>query len=110
MKGPERCTLLMSKGDADERGLRAGASVEVRTRVGAVTVPLEITDAMMPGVVSLPHGFGHQKAGVKMGIASARPGASLNDITDDARLDRLSGNAAFSGTPVTVRAALDGAE
>ncbi len=102
IKGPERCTLLVSPADAARRSLATGDLVELRTRVGAIRVPVEVSGEMMEGVVSLPHGFGHDKAGTRLGVASERPGASLNDVTDDERLDRLSGNAAFSGTPVTV--------
>jgi anaerobic selenocysteine-containing dehydrogenase len=60
---------------------------------------------MMPGVVSLPHGFGHSRDGVQLEVATRQPGVSVNDLTDDRFLDVLSGNAAFSGVPVTVRAA-----
>jgi anaerobic selenocysteine-containing dehydrogenase len=84
-----RCTLLMHPGDAAVRGLRDCDIVEIRGRAGATTVQLEISSSVMPGVVSLPHGFSH---------------ASLNDVTDDLRLDNMSGTAAFSGTPVSVAA------
>jgi anaerobic selenocysteine-containing dehydrogenase len=100
MRGPDRCTLMLHATDASARGIADGDRVEVRSRVGAVTVPAEITDAVMPGVVSLPHGFGHAREGVRLGVATARPGASINDVTDPERLDALTGNAAFSGLPV----------
>jgi anaerobic selenocysteine-containing dehydrogenase len=70
--------------------------------VGEVLVPLEITDDIAPGVVSLPHGWGHARSGVELRVARDHAGASINDVTDDARVDALSGNAAFSGTPVVV--------
>jgi hypothetical protein len=57
---------------------------------------------MKPGVVSLPHGWGHHRPGVRLSTAAARPGASLNDVTDEERVDAMSGNAALSGVPVTV--------
>ena len=76
--------------------------MEVRSRVGAVTVQAEMTDALMPGVVSLPHGFGHGKAGVRLAVAAAHAGVSLNDLTDPAISDELTGNTAASGVPVTV--------
>jgi anaerobic selenocysteine-containing dehydrogenase len=104
IKGPARCTLQMHPSDAAARGLSHGARVELSSKVGAIEVPLEITDALMPGVVSLPHGFGHTRAGTATRIASANAGASINDVTDDGRIDPLSGNASFSGVPVTVRA------
>ena len=102
MRGPERCTLYMHPADA--AGLAEGAEVEVTTETGAVRVSLELTDTLMPGVVSLPHGFGHGLAGVGQRVAAARPGVSLNDLTDPARVDALTGNAVLNGTPVTVRA------
>jgi anaerobic selenocysteine-containing dehydrogenase len=103
VKGPARCTLQMHPRDAAARGLAEACRVEVRSNVGAVEVPLEITDALMEGVVSLPHGFGHARPGTQLRIANAHAGASINDVTDDARVDLLSGNASFSGVPVSVR-------
>ncbi len=104
VKGPEACTLLMHPRDAAERGLANGARVKLRSRVGEVHVPLEVSDAIAPGVVSLPHGWGHARDGVELRVARERPGASINDVTDDMRVDALSGTAAFSGTPVFVEA------
>ncbi|AWN22255.1 dehydrogenase [Deinococcus irradiatisoli] len=103
MRGPERCTLMLSEVDAARLGISDGQAVEVRSRVGAVTVPAELTDTLMPGVVSLPHGFGHGKAGVRLRTAQARPGVSYNDLTDPAALDELTGNSAAGGLPVTVK-------
>jgi anaerobic selenocysteine-containing dehydrogenase len=103
VKGPPRCTLQMNPKDAAARGLVSGAKVEVKSNVGAVQVALEITDALMEGVVSLPHGFGHARPGTQLRTANAHAGASINDVTDDARVDLLSGNASFSGVPVSVR-------
>jgi anaerobic selenocysteine-containing dehydrogenase len=102
VKGPARCTLLMHPEDANARGLLSGTVVEVRSRVGAVQVPLELSDEVMRGVVSLPHGFGHSRPGTRMRVAEAHAGVSLNDLTDDQEVDELSGNAAFSGIPVSV--------
>jgi anaerobic selenocysteine-containing dehydrogenase len=104
VKGPEACTLLMHPRDAAARGLTSGARVKLRSRVGEVRVPLEVSDDIAPGVVSLPHGWGHGRDGVELRIARERPGASINDVTDDMRVDALSGTAAFSGTPVFVEA------
>jgi anaerobic selenocysteine-containing dehydrogenase len=105
VKGREACTLLMHPRDAGERHLETGARVTLRSRVGEVNVPLEVSDEIAPGVVSLPHGWGHGSDGVELRIARERAGASINDVTDEARIDALSGNAAFSGTPVTVERA-----
>jgi anaerobic selenocysteine-containing dehydrogenase len=102
VKGPARCTLMMHPHDASGLSVQTGEPVRVKSRVGEITVPLEITDEVMPGVVSLPHGFGHHRAGTRMRTAEAHAGVSANDISDEALLDRLTGNAAFSGTPVSV--------
>ncbi|MCA2979292.1 MAG: molybdopterin-dependent oxidoreductase, partial [Myxococcaceae bacterium] len=105
VKGPNRCTLLMHPDDARARGLEAGQPVRVTSRVGAVVAPLEVTAAVMPGVVSLPHGYGHGREGVRLSVAAQRAGVSVNDLSDELRVDPLSGNAAFSGVPVEVEAA-----
>jgi anaerobic selenocysteine-containing dehydrogenase len=76
--------------------------VRVRSRVGEVAVPLAVSADIAAGVVSLPHGWGHARQGVELRVAKTRAGASLNDLTDEDRIDRLSGNAGFSGVPVTV--------
>ncbi len=105
VKGPERCTLLVHPTDAQARGLRDGERVRVRSRVGEVEVPLAVSDEMMPGVVSLPHGWGHDRPGTRMDVARAHAGVSANDLTDETFLDRLSGTASFSGVRVTLEAA-----
>jgi len=105
MRGKDRCTLLMHPDDAAGRGLADGALVEIVSRTGRIRAPLEVSDEMKRGVVSLPHGWGHHRPGTRQATAAASPGASLNDVTDDQRIDVLSGNAALSGVPVTVLAA-----
>lgn len=105
IKGRPRCTLQLHPLDAAARGLVQGQRVRVRSRVGEVEVPVEITAALMPGVASLPHGYGHQRPGTRLAVARAHPGASLNDLTDETRLDALTGNAALSAVPVWVQAA-----
>jgi anaerobic selenocysteine-containing dehydrogenase len=102
MSGKARCTLMIHPDDARTRGITDGANVEVRSRVGAVKVPAQLTDEVMPGVVSLPHGYGHDRPGVQLEVASRHAGVSINDLTDDRLVDEASGNAAFSGTPVHV--------
>jgi anaerobic selenocysteine-containing dehydrogenase len=104
VKGRDRCTLLMNPRDASARGLLDGQRVRVRSRVGEVQVPLEVTESMTPGVVSLPHGWGHGRSGTRLAVANAHAGASLNDLTDPMAVDGLSGVAAFSGVPVEVTA------
>jgi anaerobic selenocysteine-containing dehydrogenase len=100
-KGQARHQLLVNPTDLATRGLLDGAMVKVSSRVGTVVVEVKATDDMMPGVVSLPHGYGHQKDGVQLANATQVEGVSINDLTDPERLD-VSGNAALSGTPVTI--------
>ena len=102
-RGKTRHQLLMHPDDLAARGLSDGAPVLISSRVGKVTTEVRATDDMMPGVVSLPHGYGHQVGGTRMAHAATVAGVSINDLTDPERLD-VSGNAAFSGVPVTVSA------
>jgi anaerobic selenocysteine-containing dehydrogenase len=103
-KGKPRCTLLVHPEDAEAAGLVSGGWVEVRSRSGSVRVQAEVTPDILQGVVSLPHGWGHDRSGVKLSVASSVPGASVNDLTDETLVDELSGNAALSGVPVELRA------
>jgi anaerobic selenocysteine-containing dehydrogenase len=105
VKGKDRCTLMIHPEDARARNLGDGSMAEVSSRSGAVTLPVEVTDDMMPGTVSIPHGWGHNLPGIAMTVAQAHAGVSINDLTDETVLDPLSGNAAFSGVAVAVRAA-----
>jgi len=102
MKGKARCTLMIHPEDADRLGVQSGELVTVRSRVGQVCVPAEITGEIMAGVISLPHGYGHDRRGVQLGVATKHPGVSANVLTDDQFIDMLSGNAAFNGVAVTV--------
>jgi anaerobic selenocysteine-containing dehydrogenase len=105
VKGKPRHQLLMHPDDLASRGLLDGQQVRVTSRVGSIEVQVLGSSDMMPGVVSLPHGFGHGRRGVHLAIARAQAGASANDLTDERLLDRLSGNAALNGVPVRVVAA-----
>ncbi|HET9419935.1 MAG TPA: molybdopterin-dependent oxidoreductase [Nocardioides sp.] len=100
-RGKPRHQLFMHPDDLSARGLDDGATVAVTSRVGKVEVDVLATDDVMRGVVSLPHGYGHQVGGTRMAHASTVAGVSINDLTDPDRLD-VSGNAALSGVPVTV--------
>ena len=102
MRGADRCTLLVHPDDANRLGLDDGGAATVRSRVGAVTAKVEVTDDVMRGVVSLPHGFGHGRDGVRLRVARAKPGVSINDLTDEARIDELTGTAALTGVPVEI--------
>ncbi|WP_289140673.1 molybdopterin oxidoreductase family protein [uncultured Pseudomonas sp.] len=105
VKGKPRHQLLMHPDDLASRQLSDGQRVRVSSRIGMIEVHVLASLEMMPGVVSLPHGWGHDRPGVQMSIASAQPGASANDLTDERQLDELSGNAALNGVPVQVAAA-----
>ena len=100
-KGRARHQLYMHPADLAERAIPDGSLVRVASAVGAVEVEVQASDDMMPGVVSLPHGYGHRRPGVRMRQAVTLPGVSMNDLTDPAVLD-ASGNAVLSGVPVTV--------
>jgi anaerobic selenocysteine-containing dehydrogenase len=102
VKGPVRCTLLIHPDDAAARGLSSGRLARISTRRGAIELPVEVSDEVMRGVVSVPHGWGHTRSGVQLQVATARPGQSINDILDPALVDELSGTAALFGQPVEV--------
>ena len=102
VKGRNRCTLLVHPEDASRLGLSTGEQARVVSRVGELVAPVEVTDTIMPGVVSLPHGWGHGRQGVRLGVASAHAGVSVNDLTDELRVDALCGTAAINGVPVEV--------
>ena len=104
MKGADRCTAMLHPDDAAARGLSDGQRVKVASAIGAIEVPLELSDQMREGVVSIPHGFGHNRADIGWKVAAAHAGASVNDITDPAIVDRLTGNAAVNDVPVRVEA------
>ncbi len=100
VRGKNRCTLMIHPIDAIKKGILEGSSVRVVSRVGSVELPAEITENIMPGVVSIPHGFGHARKGVKLEVASKNAGVSINDLTDEHLIDDLTGNAAFCGVSV----------
>ncbi len=105
VKGPPRCTLLIHPEDAAARGLADGASAKVSSQRGAIELPVEVTEDMMRGVVSVPHGWGHGRAGTRLQVAAKVPGASINDVIDPERVDELSGTSALTGQPVEVQRA-----
>jgi anaerobic selenocysteine-containing dehydrogenase len=102
VKGPVRCTLRMHPDDAAPRGIVAGDRVRIASRAGEVTAPVELSDEMMRGVVSLPHGWGHDRPGVRLSVAAAHAGVSVNDVTDAQVIDALCGTASLTGVPVEV--------
>ena len=104
VKGKPRCTAHLHPDDAARFGLEDGGPVRVTSRAGAVQVPVEVTDAIMPGVVSIPHGWGHDADGTRMAVASAHAGVNSNVLADEAVVDPLSGNAVLNGIPVELAA------
>ena len=107
VKGKPLCTILMNPADADHRELANGQNVLVRSRVGSIVLPIEVSDEMMPGVVSIPHGWGHDRPGNQLEVAQQHAGQSINDLTDNHAIDTLCGTAAFNATAVTVEVATD---
>jgi anaerobic selenocysteine-containing dehydrogenase len=103
VRGSNRCTLQVHPDDAGRLGLTDAGTAEVVSESGAVEAEVEITDEVMPGVVSLPHGWGHGRPGTRGSVAAAHAGVSANTLTDPRVLDPLSGNAVLNGIPVRVR-------
>ena len=103
VKGPPRCTLLVHPLDAASHQLVNGGFARLASDAGSVIVPVEVTEAIRPGVVSLPHGWGHDRNGTRLGVAREYAGVSVNDVTSDMHLDTLSGTAAFNGLAVTLQ-------
>src|SRR5436309_4422759 len=106
-RGKERCTLHIHPDDAAHLALVDGNMATVASRSGSVEVPIEITDAIMPGVVSIPHGWGHTLSMTKTRIASEHAGVNTNILSDEVEVDPLSGNAVLNGIPVTVEKAIN---
>ncbi|MEW2634025.1 molybdopterin oxidoreductase family protein [Streptomyces sp. NPDC048389] len=100
--GSNRCTLHVHPDDAARLGLEDGATASVTADGGRVEAPVEITDAVRPGVVSLPHGWGHSRPGTRLSVAAERPGVNVNQLLDGSRLDPLSGTAVLNAIPVDV--------
>jgi anaerobic selenocysteine-containing dehydrogenase len=104
VKGKNRCTLIMHSKDAKALNINEGQNVTVSSTVGQVKLPIEITENIMPGVVSIPHGWGHHRKGTKINVAQDNAGVSINDLTNNMQLDTLTGNADFSGVKVKIDA------
>ncbi|RPE45109.1 anaerobic selenocysteine-containing dehydrogenase [Streptomyces sp. Ag109_O5-1] len=103
--GTNRCTLHIHPEDAERLGVRDGADVRVKGAGGEVVAPAEVTDGVRPGVVSLPHGWGHDRPGTRLSHAATAPGVNVNQLLDGSLLDPLSGNAVLNGIPIEVTAA-----
>jgi anaerobic selenocysteine-containing dehydrogenase len=102
VRGRPRCTLQIHPDDARRLGLSAGDAARITSSVGSVVAPVEITDDIMAGVVSLPHGFGHDAPNTRASVARAHAGVNVNALTDGSRIDPLSGNAVLNGVPVSI--------
>lgn len=104
VRGQNKCTAQINPVDAERLGLTDGALAAVSSRVGRIEVPVEITDAIRPGVVSIPHGWGHDLSGMRTSVATAHAGVNSNLLTDESQLDPLSGTSVLNGIPVEIEA------
>jgi anaerobic selenocysteine-containing dehydrogenase len=102
VKGKDRCTMHVHPDDAERLGLADGGQAHVRSRVGEIDAPVEVTDAIMPGVISIPHGWGHSTPGARMAVAEQHAGVNSNLLADELEVEPLSGNAILNGIPVEV--------
>ena len=105
IKGKNPITLQLHPEDAEQLKIENGQTVTVKSSTGSVQMPAEVSDEMRPGVVSIPQGWGHNHSDTAMSIAAKQPGISINSLTDANRIDELTGNAAFNGTPVAIEVA-----
>lgn len=103
VKGKDRCAMMINPEDASRLGLADKGRARIISRVGELEIEVSITEDIMPGVVCLPHGWGHDREGIGLRVAETNPGISVNDITDDQAVDGLSGNAVFNAIPVEVK-------
>ena len=102
VKGKNRCSALINTEDAKRLGVQDGDTITVSSRIGEIELPAQLTETIMPGVLSIPHGWGHSRPGTQLSVAGEHAGVSINDITDDYAIDAITGVAAFSGQQVTV--------
>ena len=105
VRPPNRCTVWVHPDDADRLGLADGGPARLSSRVGRIELSVEVTDAVMPGVVSVPHGWGHDLPDMRLQVASAHAGVNSNRLADELAIDPLSGNAVLNGIPVTLEPA-----
>lgn len=102
LKGNNRCVAMLHPSDAERFGIEDEQSISLRSRVGEISVEVQVTDEIMPGVVSVPHGWGHDKAGTCWQVAADSPGSNVNNLSDELLLDEFSGNAVLNGIPVSI--------
>lgn len=101
-RSKDQCFVIMHNDDGEKLALTDGSQVRLSTDVGSIDLPVSLSNRIMPGVISVPHGWGHHRPGTKLGLASQVPGVSLNDITDDTQIDAFSGNAVLNGQVVRI--------
>lgn len=99
-KGKDRCLLFINPNDAQKEGFKDEEKVLIKSRVGSLHIMVKFSEEMMPGVLAMPHGYGHHRKGVRLSVAQKNPGESVNDLTDEDLIDELTGNAAFSNVYV----------
>lgn len=104
MKGKNRCTVMINADDAKALHIENNQTIKVTSRVGSVELPAEVTADIMQGVLSIPHGYGHNRKGTNLDIAELHAGASINDLTDEMEIDELTGNAVLNGVLVQIEA------
>jgi anaerobic selenocysteine-containing dehydrogenase len=102
VRGKERCTMHVHPDDADRFALEDGARARVTSNTGSIEITVEVTDAVMPGVISIPHGWGHDEPDIRLSVAAEHAGANSNTLADETLIDPLSGNAALNGIPVEI--------
>jgi len=102
VKGKPKCVAHVNPVDAENLGIQSGEQISIASRVGEIKIPIEVTEQMMKGVVSVPHGWGHGENNTRMSIANTHAGTSVNQLTDEKFVDQLTGNAAFNGVPIKV--------
>ncbi len=107
VKGRDVCTLHISPSDAARVGVADGGAARITSRVGSIVAPVEVSDDLMPGVVSLPHGWGHNADASQISVAKKHPGVNANQLTDDRAYDSASGTAVLFGTPVKIEPVLE---
>ena len=100
VSGPPRCTAHVHPSDAERLGLADGEAARVSSDAGEIEIPVEVTENVMPGVVSIPHGWGHDVEGVELSVAGANAGSNSNFLAREDLVDPLSGNAVLNGIPV----------
>ncbi|MBC7533241.1 MAG: molybdopterin-dependent oxidoreductase [Oligoflexus sp.] len=101
-RSKDQCFVIMHKDDGEKLALSDGSQVRLSTDVGSIDLPVSLSTRIMPGVISVPHGWGHHRPGTRLGLAAQVPGVSLNDITDDTQIDGFSGNAVLNGQVVRI--------